>query len=71
MLACAAEILARASQGDAGAKLEKYKAHLNSIKGSYPMKFERLNISGGIRHVPDFANGNGQPVIAVQGALSQ
>lgn len=71
VLFTAAEILARAGQGDAQAKAAKAKAHLDAIKSSFPMKFERLNMSGGFRHLAGFVGTRGRPVIAVSGSQSQ
>ena len=67
VLFTAAEILARAGVGDAQAKAAKAKAHLDSIRSSYPFKFDTFNISGGSRWVKGFDNGRGRPVIAVMG----
>lgn len=67
VLFCAAEILARSSQGDAQAKITKAQAHLNSLKASYPTSHETFNISGGRRFIPGYHTGTGQPVIAVNG----
>jgi len=71
VLATATQILARDGKGDAAAMGERFKAHLASIRSSYPMKLETLNISGGFRHVAGFDRTGGNPTIAVQGALSQ
>jgi len=71
VLFTAAEILQRSGQADYAAKAGKAKAHLDSIKGSFPIKSERFNISGGNVYIPGFDGGKGRPVIAVSGSLSQ
>ena len=71
VLFTAAEILARSGLGDAQAKITKAKAHLDSLKASYPSKFETLNMSGGHRWIEGFQNGKGRPVVAVSGPTSQ
>jgi len=71
VLFTAAEILQRAGQADYAAKMAKAKAHLDALKGSYPMKFETFNIAGGSIYVEGFNNCRGRPVIAVSGPTSQ
>lgn len=71
VLYTAAEMLQRKDSADAPMKLAKAKAHLDSLKSSYPNKFETFNISGGRMYVPGFNGDRGRPVIAVSGAGSQ
>lgn len=67
VLFTAAEILARGGAGDAGAKAAKAKAALDSIRASFPSRYERFNIAG-IRPWWDRWCGNGQrPVVGISG----
>ena len=71
VLFTAAEYLSRAGAGDAQAKITKAKAHLDTLKASYPSRYETFNMSGGHLYIDGFTNGKGRPVIAVSGPASQ
>ena len=71
VLSLAAEITARSGYNDAGAKLAKAKAHMQTLQASYPSKFETFNLSGGQRYIPGFDRTHGRPVVAVSGPASQ
>lgn len=67
VLFTAAEKLARKQSGDAQAKAAKAKAALDSIRASYPSKFETFNLAGVDRVPKGFNRPNNQrPVVAVQ-----
>ena len=67
VLFTAAEILARKGSGDAAAKASKAKVALDSLKASFPSKFDRFNLAGKEPSYQDFYRGNGRrPVVATQ-----
>ena len=66
VLFTAAEILARKESGDAQAKGAKSKAHMDSMKAAFPIKYEVWNISGEQPRFDEFYKGNNRrPVVAV------
>jgi len=65
VLFTAAELLARHQSADAQAKGAKAKAALQSLKASYPSKFETFNLAGVRNLSSDFQRPNNQrPVVA-------
>lgn len=66
VLFTAAELLARKQSGDTQAKAVKAKAALDSLKASYPSRFEYFNLAGQAPSLADFNRGNRRrPVVAV------
>lgn len=66
VLFTAAEILARKGSGDAQAKGAKAKAALDSLKASFPIKYETFNLAGEQPRFDEFYKGNNRrPVVAV------
>ncbi|MDE2098691.1 MAG: hypothetical protein KGL39_15665 [Patescibacteria group bacterium] len=66
VLFTAAELLARKGSGDAQAKAAKAKAALDSLKASFPSKFDTFNLAGQTPHYDGFYKGNNRrPVVAV------
>ena len=69
VLFTAAEILARKQSADAQAKGAKAKAYLDSLKASFPSKYDRFNISGAPTDYAGFRPPNSRrPVVAVNAA---
>jgi hypothetical protein len=65
VLFTAAEILLKSQSADAQAKAARAKAALDSIKASYPSKFERFNMAGVETQWNGFYQGNNRrPVVA-------
>ncbi len=65
VLFTAAEILARKGSGDMAAKAAKAKAALDSLRASYPSRFETLNLAGARPSLGEFYRTNNQrPVVA-------
>lgn len=66
VLFTAAELLARLGSQDAAAKAAKAKAALDSLKASYPSRFETFNLAGKREVHNGFYTGNNRrPVVAV------
>lgn len=66
VLYSAAEYLLRKGSGDAGSKAQKAKAYLDSLKASFPSRYDRFNLAGAPINSPGFQRPNNQPpVVAV------